>query len=173
MNDSNKQKASLKEKAIQEGKEMLVIFLYLAVFFCTFLSYRRLVLHEVGISYFHYGFALLKALVLAKVILLGQNVKFGKKYDDRPLVVSTCFKVVLFSFFYLAFEILEHVIGSLLHHKTVTSAFQEIAGVGRDELLARTLVILFALFPFFAFTEVGRVLGEGRLYQLFFRTRIP
>ena len=170
---SDETKPTLKQKAIQEGKEMLVIFLYLSVFFCTFLSYRRLVLHEVGIVYFHYGFALLKALVLAKVILLGQGVKFGRKYDDRVLIVSTCFKVVLFRIFYLAFEILEHVIGSLLHHKTVMDALHEMIGVGRDELLARTLVILFALFPFFAFTEVGRVLGEGRLYEMFFRNRKP
>lgn len=173
MNDETPAKSSLKDKAIHEGREMLVIFLYLALFFCTFTVYRRLVLHEVGISYFHYGFALLKALVMAKVILLGQQVKFGRKYDDRPLFVSTCFKVVLFSFFYLAFEILEHVIGSLLHHQTAVSAFQEMISVGKAELLARTLVILFALCPFFAFTEVGRVLGEGRLYQLFFRTRNP
>ena len=166
-------KPTLKQKAIQEGKEMLVIFFYLAVFFCTFLSYRRLVLHEVGISYFHYGFALLKALVLAKVILLGQGVKFGRKYDDRPLIVSTCFKVVLFSFFYLAFEIFEHALSSLIHHKTMMNAFHEMVGVGRDEMLARTLVILFALFPFFAVTEVGRVLGEGRLYKLFFHNRNP
>jgi hypothetical protein len=166
-------KPGLKQKAIHEGKEMLAIFLYLSFFFCTFTCYRRLVLHEEGIIYLHYGFALLNALILAKVILLGEQVRFGRKCDDRPLIFSTTFKVVLFSLFYLIFEVVEHIIGSLLHHKTVMSAFQEIIGVGRDELLARTLVILFALFPFFAFTEVGRVLGEGRLYALFFRNRNP
>jgi hypothetical protein len=165
------QKPSLKEKAIHEGKEMLAIFLYLALFFCTFTTYRRLVMHELGVSYFHYGFALLKALVLAKVILIGQYVRFVKICDDQRLIISTLYKVVLFSCFTLAFEILEHMVGSLLHGKAMLSAFQEIIDVGRNELLIRTLVLLFAFAPFFAFTETARLLGEGRLYEMFFRKR--
>jgi hypothetical protein len=51
------------------------------------------------------------------------------------------------------------------------AAFQEIMSAGRDELLARTLVLLVAFVPFFAFGEIGRVLGEGRLSQLFLHKR--
>ena len=36
-----------------------------------------------------------------------------------------------------------------------------------DELLARTLVVLVAFVPFFAFGEIARVLGEGKLSELF------
>jgi len=162
-------KASLKEKLVQEMKEMLVIFLYLALFFCTFTTYRRLVMREVGVSYFHYGFALLKALVLAKVVLLGQYARLGKIFDDRPLIVPTLYKVVLFSLFTLVFEILEHAVGGLLDGKAMRDALREISGVGRDELLARTLTVLSAFIPFFAFTETGRRLGEGKLSEMFFK----
>lgn len=168
---SQHQGASLKEKLIHEVREMLAIFLFLALFFCAFTTYRRLLMHELGVSYFHYGFALLKALVLAKVILLGQHARLSQVLDDRPLIVPTLYKVVLFGFLSLAFEVLEHVIGSLLHGKPMTSAFEEILGVGRDELLARSLVVLFAFLPFFAFREAGRLLGHGRLYEMFFRKR--
>ena len=33
------------------------------------------------------------------------------------------------------------------------------------------LMVLFAFVPFFAITEMGRVLGEGRLGALFFKRR--
>jgi hypothetical protein len=129
------------------------------------------VLHEFGISYFHYGFALVKALVLAKVILLGQHVRFVGIFDDRPLIFPTLYKVVWFSLFTLAFEVLEHVIGGFLHGKDLAAVYREIISTGRDELLSRTLVVLFAFVPFFAITETGRVLGEGRLSALFFKRR--
>ncbi|MGA7213155.1 MAG: hypothetical protein WBX20_03020 [Terrimicrobiaceae bacterium] len=41
------------EKLNQEVKKILWIFLYLALFFCAFITYRRLVMKELGISYFH------------------------------------------------------------------------------------------------------------------------
>ena len=170
MNDDEK-RSGVKEKLIHEVKEMLVIFLYLALFFCAFTTYRLLVMKEMGLSYFHYGFALIKALVLAKVILLGQYARVVKIFNDRPLIVPTLYKVILFSLFALAFEILEHVIGGFLHGKGMLGAWQEIMSAGRDELLARTLVLLVAFVPFFAFGEIGRVLGEGRLSGLFLHKR--
>jgi hypothetical protein len=149
----------------------LAIFLFLALFFGAFATYRRILMREMGFSYFHYGFAAFKALVLAKIIMLGQYARVGKIFDDRPLIVPTLYKVVLFSFFVLAFEILEHLVGGLIHGKDLMDIFQEIISAGRNELLGRTLVVLVAFVPFFAFSEIGRLLGEGRLSELFFCRR--
>ena len=165
MNDTTRQKVA------RELKEMLVLFLYLAIFFGTFMTYRRLIMHELGVSYFHYGFALLKALVLAKVILLGQLTRLSRRLDERPLIVPTIYKVIVFALFAMAFDILEHAIGSVLHGKPMMDAIAEILSVGRYELLARVLVVLVAFLPLFAFREIGRILGEGRLYELFFKKR--
>jgi hypothetical protein len=73
----------------------------------------------------------------------------------------------------LVFEVLEHFIGGFIHGKDLAGVFQEIISTGWDELLARALMILFAFVPFFAFTEIGRVLGEGKLNALFLKTRAP
>ena len=171
MNDGDQKKASLKEKLIHEFKEMLVIFLYLALFFCAFTTYRRLTLKEVGAAFPHYGLALLKALVLAKVILLGRYTRLEKLFDAWPLIVPTLYKVIVFSLFTLVFEILEHAIGSAFHSNGFMGGLEEIIGLGRNELLARTLVVLCAFIPFFAFTETARVFGEGKLSDLFFGRR--
>ena len=171
MNGADENKTGIKKKIIHEMTDLLLIFLYLALFFCSFTTYRRLVSDEFGISYFHYGFALVKALVLAKVILLGRHVRFARIHDGRPLIIPTLYKVVVFSLFTLAFDVLEHVVGGFFHGKDLAGVFQEIISAGRDELLARGLVVLFAFVPFFAFTEIGRVLGEGRLSALFLKIR--
>lgn len=171
MNAHSEKHAARKEKVVHELKEMLVIFLYLSAVFCAFTAYRQLVMEEEGISYFHYGFALIKALVLAKVILLGKLLRFTTMFDDRPLIVPTLYKVMLFSLFTLAFDVLEHVIGGTLHDKSVRNSLLEILGPGRDELFSRLLVMLFAFIPFFAFGELSRTLGEGRIGNLFFHKR--
>jgi hypothetical protein len=171
MNSSDEKRSGLKGKVAHEVKELLVIFLYLALFFCAFTTYRALVMKEMGISYFHYGFALIKALVLAKVILLGRCVRFANVFDDRPLIIPALYKVILFSLFVLAFEVLEHVIGGLLHGKDMMGAFQEMMSAGWDELLARTLVMLVAFVPLFASSETARVMGEGRMTELFLHKR--
>jgi hypothetical protein len=64
-----------------------------------------------------------------------------------------------------------HVIAGLLHEKNPLGSFQETKSAGRDELLARTLVMLVAFVPLFAFSETARVVGEGRLRELFLHRR--
>jgi hypothetical protein len=39
-------------------------------------------------------------------------------------------------------------------------------------LLAGSLAIFVALIPFFAFKELGRVLGKDKMWALFFRKRV-
>ena len=158
-----------KEQVPHEIQEILGTFLYLALFFCAFSAYRELVLSELGLGYYHFGFALIKALVLAKVIVLGQHVRFGKILDDWPLIIPTIYKVVFFSIFALLFDVLEHIVEALLHGRSIPSALQEIISVGRDEILARGLVVLIAVIPFFAVEETGRRLGEGVLSRMFYQ----
>jgi hypothetical protein len=49
--------------------------------------------------------------------------------------------------------------------------FADYFGRGSHEMLANLLVMFVAFIPFFAFKEVGRVLGEGKVWELFFRRR--
>jgi hypothetical protein len=44
-------------------------------------------------------------------------------------------------------------------------------GKGFHELLAGCLIIFVAFIPFFAVKELGRVLGEKKIWALFFRKR--
>ena len=76
----------------------MLVATFLFFFFGSFTTYRRLVLAEYQIGYFEYGWALLKALVLAKVILIGEILHLGERFHDRPLLVSTLWKTLMFGF---------------------------------------------------------------------------
>jgi hypothetical protein len=160
--------ATLKERALEEFKIYWVITLYLALFLGSFTVYRRLVLKEFGVAYLHYGFALIEALIIAKVILIGRAFGLGKRFERAPLLLSALYKSILFGGLVFLFGLLEHVVEAFIHKTSWTGVQQAASDLGFYELLARIIMLIVAFVPFFAFWEVGRVLGPGRLSTLFF-----
>ncbi len=172
MNDTNTNRAGWKSKAIHEMVEYYIIFMYLAVFFGLFTWYRRLILAEYQIVYLHYGISVIKALVLAKVIMIGRALRLGRRWlQDPPLIVPTLYKAVVFTIFVGIFGVVESIISGLLHGKGIAGGFDEFMSAGTLELIARSMIAFVAFIPFFAFEELGLVLGEGKLGKLFFRGR--
>ena len=162
---------SLKERAWEEFKAYWVITLYLWVFLGSFTIYRRLILAETGVPYLHYGIALIEAMIIAKVVLIGRIFGFTKRYDHLPLIVPVIYKSLLFALLVLAFGLLEKTLDGLIHREGVLSGLQKVAEVGPYEIGARTVMLTVALVPFCAFSELGRVLGLGRMGSLFFGKR--
>lgn len=165
---------SLKERALEEFKIYWIITLYLAVFLGSFTVYRRLVLREFGVAYLHYGFALVEALIIAKVILIGRAFGLGKRFEHEPPIVSVVYKAVLFGVLVFLFGFLERVVEAWIHKSGWAGVVQGVTEIGIYELLARVIMLIVAFIPFFAFWEIGRVLGPGKLSALFFsRLGVP
>jgi hypothetical protein len=162
---------SLKERAIEELKAYWVIALYLWLFLGCFTIYRRLILDETGVPYLHYGIALIEAMIIAKVVLIGRIFGFTKRFDHLPLIVPVVYKSLLFALLVLAFGVLEKTIDGLIHGEGIAGGLHRIADVGGYEIGARALMLTVALVPFFAFSEIGRVMGLSRLVAMFFARR--
>jgi len=158
-------KVNVKQKVAHEFKEFVVIFLYLAFFFCAVGTYRMLLLSDFRDSYLNYSFALINALVIGKVILIGEYAHLGKKYETRRLVFSSIYKALLFSVLVFAFHIAEEAIKRRLHGESSVAALHNIHF---DDLLGRSLVVFCTFVPLFAFRELRRVLGEDQFYHLVF-----
>jgi len=153
----------------EEFLEYAMDFLYLGFFLVAFAWYRRLVLAEYDIHYFEYWVPLIEAAVLAKVIMIGDLVRFGHGFQRRPLIVPTLFRTVLFGVYVAAFSLVERTISGLLHGKGLGAGLAELASKGRNELLAQCVLIACAFVPFFAFKELERVMGKDELRNLFWR----
>jgi hypothetical protein len=159
-------KATIKQKATHELVEFAGISLYLGFFFCAVATYSMLLLNQFQVSYFTYGLALINALVIAKVILIGEYAHVGRRHEDKPLFQSALYKAFLFGLLVFAFHLIEEVIKSLVHGESMATSAHE---VHLDELLARTVVVFCTFIPLFAFRELRRVLGEDKFRDLFFR----
>lgn len=164
----------LKERALEEFKLYWIITLYLWLFLGLFTVYRRLVVAETGDDYLHYGIALVEAMVIAKVVLIGRLFGFSRRFEDRALIVPVLYKAIVFGLLVMLFGVAERVIVGWFHHLGPLGGLREIAAVGGDELTARALMLIVAFVPFFAFWELGRVIGSDRLVAMFFsRTGEP
>ena len=172
MSSTDKRKGNLKEKIFHEMVEYWINVGYLTLVFAAFTQYRRLVLAAHDITYTNYWIAVIEALILAKVIMVGDVLHLGRLLEQKPLIFSTLLKTVVFSVFVGIFTIVEHTIKGLWKGMGLTEGVVEFFGKGSHELLAGCLVVFVAFIPFFAFRELGRALGgEGRIWRLFFRRR--
>jgi hypothetical protein len=164
---------SLKEKAVQELKEFWIIVIYLFVFLTGFTFYRRMVLAEVGVTYLHYWFALIQALVIGKVVLIGRALGLGKMPDRAPLILSVVYRALLFAVLTILFGVLEYVIDGLIHKDDWATITRKLLAVGTHELFARMVMLFISFVPFFAFWEIGEAVGRNKLIEIFFAKREP
>lgn len=162
-----------KRKVVDEMVEYYLNFVYLAFFLVAFAWYRRLILAEYDILYLNYWAPLIEAAVLAKVIMVGDMLRFGRGLERRPLLVPTLLRTVVFSVWVAVFSLLERTVRGLLRGEGLAAGVVDLANKGRNELLAECIVIFCAFVPFFAFKELEEVLGKEKLRELFWRRDAP
>lgn len=164
-------KEALKQKALFELKEFAVIVVYLWVIFALFLLYKALLLNEEHIGFLMKGFALINALVLGKVMLIARALHLGDRYNHLPLIYPTLLKSAMFSVVLTAFKVLEAALVALYHREPFQQSISEFGGGTVKGILTLTVLMFVVLIPFFGFTELQRVLGEGKLARVFFGPR--
>jgi hypothetical protein len=158
----------LASRAASEFRRFIVMFVYLWVLFGLFVSNERVILGQRGISLPLQGFAVLNALILAKVMLLADYFDLGAWLRRRPLiypiVASSLFLTVLF----IGFHVIEKVVMGLVHGESVAQSVPAIGGGGFMGVLCVALILFVSLIPFFAFRFLGRELGADRLNAMLF-----
>lgn len=165
------QKESLKIRAVAEARKVAIVTLYLWFLFALFGIYKRVLLQEHGISAWNQGFAIINALVFAKVILIGQALNVGHRLRGQALVWIVLGKSLLFALLLIAFHIAEEAVRAWFNGLPLATAIADFGGGTALGLAVYAAIFFVALTPFFAFQEVARVLGAGVLWDFFFAVR--
>ena len=164
-------KPGFKQRAKHELEDYAIVSGYLAILFCAVATYTMLLLRKYGeSSTWNYTFALINALVIGKVILIGDMMHLGRRAETRPLYQTVILKSLAFGLFIFAFHLLEEFIKRLIHHEPAGTVLHQIE---LTQLISRAIVILCALVPLFAFRELPRYLGPGKLHEIFFSWMPP
>jgi hypothetical protein len=119
------------------------------------------------------GIAAVKAVLLAKFILLGRAMKLGERFTTRPLIWPTLQKALAFLVLLIVLVIIEEVVVGLFHHQPVAASLGELFGAKLYETLAGILIVLLVLIPYFAFHVLDEALGERTPARMFLSSEGP
>jgi hypothetical protein len=171
---SVEQKRKLKEKAIRELKKFAEIVGYLWVVISMFDIHKLIVFRTQHLNLpigFKLGLNLVNALVLGKIVLIGDSLHLGEQFKDKALIYPILFKSAVFALLLVCFDILEEVVIGMLHGKTMARSVPQLGGGGFEGNVLVGVMIFIALVPLFAFMEVRRVLGDAHVHSLLFDDR--
>ncbi len=166
---SGRRGPDLKEKALRELRRFLVMFLYLWLLFAISDLHRTLILAESHVNYQAQGFAAVNALMLAKVMLLAEDLRIGRRFQDRMRIISILYQAFALTLLFIAFHVVEKALVGHFEGKTLPECFPFLGG-GESLLviLSSGALIFVALVPFFAFKEIADAIGAREMAALMF-----
>lgn len=161
---------TLKQRILHVMRRGLVIVSYLFVVFSMLEIYKRVILAEHQIDLMAIGLNFINASALAKVILVGQELKLADQYRDAPLIYPTLLKSFVYTVLLACFKILETTVVGLFRGRLLSESLAGLGGGSWKGLLSLTMVLFVVLIPFFAFGELRRVFGD-QVAKVFLRPR--
>lgn len=160
--------ASLSQKAAGEFKELLALALYLYICIGAVALLKSAILREVGISFTIWGIPAVKALLLAKFMLIGRALGLGKRFRNRPLIWPTLYHALVFLILLLVLTTVEEVVVGAIRHRALAESLAHVVGRTPFEGVAVCAVMFLILVPYSAFVCLADVLGERETLRLFF-----
>jgi hypothetical protein len=166
-------KAPLAQRALREFEEVAALSAYLYICLGAVVLYKTATLREVGVGYTPWGIAAIKALLLAKFMLVGRALHLGERFRDKPLIWPTLYYALMFLMLLLILTTLEELFVGMLHHRALTESLAHVVGSTFLQAASTCLVLFLILIPYSAFICLGEVLGEREVVRLFFVSRAP
>ena len=163
----SEQARNLRGKAYTEFKRFLAVFVYLWVVFALLSIHETIIRAQNHLDYGAHTFAVINAFIFAKVLLVGDYLRLGDRFKHKPLVYPVLYKCLVFSALLTGFHVVERTFSGVLGGKTLSESFSEIGGRTLIGIVSISALAFVMLIPFFAFRELGRMIGEEELRALF------
>lgn len=154
------QHAGLRQRLSHELRQYAVVATYLYIGLGGLLLYKAALLGEHRFGLVPYGTAAVKALVLAKFMMLGHAARLDTPFARHPLAVAVLGNATLFLLLLAVLTVIEEVVVGLLHGQGLGDALRAFAEGRAWEIGASLLLMWLILLPYFAVRQVAGLLGE-------------
>src|SRR3954467_697764 len=121
-------RSSVKKRVTKEFKEFFVLAAYLYICLGALLLFKSAILQDAGISFTIWGIAAIKALLLAKFMLLGHALHIGERYKHKALIWPTLHQSFAFLILLLVLTGVEEILVGLIHHRPLAESLTHIVG---------------------------------------------
>jgi hypothetical protein len=161
---------TLGSKVVGEFKQLLQIALYMYVCLGALLLYASSVAGA-RVEYAHLGYAAVKALLLAKFVLMGHWLHLGERRRNRLLIYSVLYQALAIWLLLVVLSVLEQFVEGAWHGHSFAAGLAELQRNTFGRIFAQTLILLLVLLPYIALRQLSAVLGPGKLKRIFFSAR--
>lgn len=131
---------------------------------------RWMTLQEHGIPFTNFFAASILALVVGKVVLIVDNLRFMHRFDGAPLIQPILFKSAIYWVCVFVFRIVEGLI-HFLHEGGALSAFPQflLAQFSWPRFLSIQIWLMVLFLVYVTIHELNILFGDGELPRLFLR----
>jgi hypothetical protein len=129
---------------------------------------KRLMLEQYGIEFFGFVTATVGALVVAKVVLLADNIPFINNYPDNPLIYNVVWKTVIYVLVAVVVRWFEFFFPLWWKYRDLSVATGRLwEEISWPQFWAIHIWLVFLFFVYVSFRELARTLGEEKFIEIF------
>jgi len=159
----------LKAFVLSRAGHFFFVFGYLWLLLSVYALHNSIVLADWRLLG-HLGPAMLKALVFTKFLLIGEHLKLGAGFEDKPLIWPILIQAALFSALLIGFDVIEIAIVHAIWPNAASKSSDGIEPNDLRTILSFSFMAFIALIPFFGIRELSKVIGEDQMRDLLFRS---
>ncbi|QWC99493.1 hypothetical protein G6728_04585 [Polynucleobacter paneuropaeus] len=159
---------SFKDKLGSEFKKGISLSLYFGIWFCALAFLGATTLREWPIPLRMFGFALIKAGLCAKFMLIGEAFFPFNPNRRLGIVPSLLAQSLIYLAIVLLLNFLESGVEGLMHGKEFISSLAAFGNGDPLHILALLIVYWLIVWPYLLFTGVSIVLGNTHTIAILF-----
>lgn len=164
---------SLKQKLKSEATQAFALTIYFGTWFCALSFLGATTLDERPIPLSIFGFALIKAALCAKFMLIGQAI-FPINVDKSTGIIKTLFVESLIYIVVVIFlNYLEVGIDGVFHGKSFIESLGAFGHHNTEHVLAMSIVYWLIVWPYLVFVGLKLALGNHATFEILFGSKRP
>ena len=162
---------SLKDKLKEEAKKAFALTLYLGTWFCAITFFAATALEERPIPLSIFGFAIIKAGIAAKFMLIAQAAYPIKVNKEHGIVNSLIFESIVYLAFVLALNFLEAGVDGLIHGKAFIASMAAFGNGEPLRIFAMSILYWLIVWPYLIFIGVNQAIGNTATLAILFGSK--
>jgi hypothetical protein len=140
-------------------RQFLILAAYLYFCLSAIILYKMTIVG--GSGFWPFGLPALKALLLAKFMMLGHAIKLGDRYGERRLIAVITIKVILYFTLLILLSAMEEIVMAGIHGEPILSGLPGFSNGRLPQLLATSFILILVLIPYLASREIDAAMDGG------------
>jgi hypothetical protein len=159
---------SIKQKIKAEAKKAFSLTIYFGIWFCAIAFLAVTMREEYPIPLTIFGFALIKAAISAKFLLIAQAVFPIKVDKHHGIVKSLIFESIIYLLVVLGLNYIEAGVHGLIHGESFISSMATFGNGEPLRVFAMAIVYWLIVWPYLIFIGTNVVLGNNATLAILF-----